>query len=170
MNYKEILAETVTSSTYKDLFEAASNNLDEFQVVFELMFEKKEKIAWRAGWICEKVSEVSPHFFTESLMKRIIDLVVETPYAGLQRSLLSMVLNLGLPVDVSVDFINLSFDRMISPKSPISVQVLSMKVLYEFTKREPDLKRELKVYLESIDVNNYSVGYRSARKNILKKL
>ncbi len=68
-----------------------------------------------------------------------------------------------------------TIDRTPKPFTPllnliVSDQVLSMKLLYEFTKREPDFKPELQAYLESVDVESYTTGYRSTRKNILKKL
>ena len=170
LDYKEILAQSVQYIDYKQLFADVSESPEDFSVVFKLMFDENEKVAWHAAWICEKVSERSPHFFSEKAIEQIVTLAISTAFTGLQRLLLSMVLNLGLPNEIPVDFINLSFERMISPKSPVAVQVLSMKILYEFTKHEPDLKAELKVYLESIDVENYTTGYKSARKNILKKL
>lgn len=170
MNYREILAQSVQHINYKELFTVVSNNPEDFSTVFELMFDSNEKISWHAAWICEKVSERSPAFFSGKDIDRIVDLAIFTIFTGVQRLLLSMILNLGLPRDIPVEFINLSFERMISPKSPVAVQVLSMKILYEFTKREPDFKAELKAYLESVDIDNYTVGYRSARKNILNKL
>jgi len=170
MNYKEILAQSVQHINYRQLFADVSESPEDFSLVFELMFDENEKVAWHAAWICEKVSERSPHFFSKKAIERIVTLAISTVFTGLQRLLLSMILNLGLPDEIPVDFINLSFERMISPKSPVAVQVLSMKILYEFTKCEPDLKAELKAYLESVDIENYTTGYRSARKNILKKL
>jgi len=155
---------------YETLFAEASENPEVFSEVFELMFDADEKIAWRASWICEKVSERSPHFYSEKNLERIILLATSTLFTGLQRLLLSIIFNLDLPENVSVEFINTCFERMVSLKSPVAVQVLSMKILYKFTKREPDFKGELKNYLESVDIENYSAGYRSARKIILKKL
>jgi hypothetical protein len=59
---------------------------------------------------------------------------------------------------------------MVSPKSPIAVQALSMKMLYSICEKEPDLKPELIAYLENIDFECYSPGFNSTRRNIIKKL
>lgn len=168
--YKEILARSVRHVNYRQLFASVSESPEDFAVVFELMFDPDEKVARHAGWICEKVSGRSPWLFSEEALARMARLVVITPFTGLQRLLLTMILNLGLPDDMPVDLINVSFERMISPRSPVAVQVLSMKLLYEFTKREPDFRTELRACLESADEESYTTGYRSARKNILKKL
>jgi len=170
MNYREILAQSIRHVNYRNLFTVVSGNQDDFFIVFELMFDENEKVAWRAGWVCEKASEKSPDFFSEREIERIIRLVISTNFTGLQRLSLSILLNLGLPKEVPVEFLNISFERMISPKSPVAVQVLSMKILYEFTRFEPDFKAELKAYLESVNIDNYTAGYRAARKNTLKKL
>ena len=169
-NFKQILSSPASLPKYEILFAEASASHEVFFEIFELMFDADEKIAWHASWVCEKVSERSPHFYTEKQLERIVALAVSTNFTGLQRLLLSIILNLGLPAEVSVEFINTCFERMVSLKSPVAVQVLSMKILYEFTQRESDFKGELKNYLESVDVENYSAGYRSARKTVLKKL
>ena len=170
MSYRQLLSQPASKIKYETLFAEASGSPEVFSEIFELMFNADEKTAWHASWVCEKVSERSPHFYSEKQLERIIALAVATNFTGLQRLLLSIVLNLGLPAEIPVEFINTCFERMISLKSPVAVQVLSMKILHDFTKREPDFKGELKNYLESVDIENYSAGYRSARKTVLKKL
>ncbi|NDV46563.1 hypothetical protein D0T49_05840 [Paludibacter sp. 221] len=170
INYKEILAQPVQKTNYHQLFDIVRNSPEDFKVVFELMFDENEKTAWHAAWICEKVSETHPDYFSEKSLQRIVELAVSTNYTGLQRLLLSMILNMGLPEDIPVEFINVCFERMVSPKSPTGVQALSMKILFEFSKKVPDFKPELKAYLESVDIENYTAGFVTARKHILKKL
>lgn len=168
--FKEILEQSIQHINYRELFDTVSKSSEDFAIIFELMWDNKEKVAWHAGWICEKVSERSPRYFTDKHIQRIINLSITTSFTGLQRLLLSMILNLSLPEEIPVDFINVCFERMISPKSPTAVQTLSMKLLYETVKREPDLKQEFLAYLQSIEIQNYTTGYISARNNILKNL
>ncbi|MDL2289813.1 hypothetical protein LJB95_00220 [Paludibacteraceae bacterium OttesenSCG-928-F17] len=170
MDYKEILAQSVQHINYRTLFDSVSASKKDFLIVFDLMWDTHEKVAWHAGWICEKVSEKKPSFFTKKHIQRIIELSTTTPFTGLQRLLLSMVLNLPMPTQFPVEFIDTCFERMISMKSPTAVQVLSMKILYEIVKKEPDFLCEFKAYLESVEVEYYTVGYKSARNKILNNL
>lgn len=170
VSYREMLAGSVRQVNYHSLFASVAGSAEDFAAVFELMFDRDERTAWHAAWICEKVSERSPWLFTGLHLARIVELAVATPLTSVQRLSLSMVLNLGLPEEVPVDFINCCFERMVSLKSPVAVQALSMKVLYEFTRREPDFRAELQATLKAVDAEYYTVGYRSARRNILKRL
>lgn len=170
MNYKEILSRPVNRIDFTSILQAAIDDTDVFQTIFDQMFDPNEKIAWRSAWICEKVSEKYPDYFSEPAVNKIIELALSTPYTGVQRLTLSMLFNLPLPEEIPVDLINVSFERMVSPKSPTAVQVLSMKLLFLFSRREPDFAIELKSYLESVDADEYTVGYQTARRNILKKL
>jgi hypothetical protein len=45
-----------------------------------------------------------------------------------------------------------------------------MKMLLRICRNEPDFKPELMAYLENIDFENYSAGFKSTRNNVLKAL
>lgn len=170
MNYRELLSSPLYRNSFEIALQDVKTSIDTFNEVYNLMFDKNEKMAARAAWLCEKVSEQLPGYFSEQALPQIMELSIKASYNGLQRLTLTILLNLGLPDEVSVDFINVCFERMISPKYPTAVQVLSMKILYELTKSEPDFRSELQSYLDTIEIENYSVGYQTARRNIMKKL
>jgi hypothetical protein len=138
--------------------------------VYRLIFDKDDKVAWRAAWACQKISERYPGWFTGSQFIEIALLTLSNPHGGLQRGCLSVLNNLPVPPSVPVEFINACFTRMVSPSSPIAVQCLSMKILYRICLLEPGFIPELKAYLENIDPGVYSAGFRSTRSHILKAL
>lgn len=146
------------------------SNPSDFQQLYSLVFDADLNIAWRAAWACEKISEKHADWFTEKQFEEISNLVISTKHGGLQRGCLSMLLNLKLPHSIPVELINICFERMVSPKSPIAVQALSMKLLLSICKKEPDFIPELKAYLENIDYENYSAGFNSTRKKVLNAL
>ena len=142
----------------------------DFPVLFQLLFDEDEKVAWRAAWACSKISEQKPDLFTQQQIDEIVILSLSTLYGGVRRGCLSMLFYLPLPNPIPVELINCSFDWMVSPKSPIAVQAYAMKILYRICLQEPDLKLELIAFLETIDYQSYSAGFNSTRKNILKSL
>lgn len=142
----------------------------DFQLVFNLIFDSEFKVAWRAAWACQKISEKHPEWFTESHFHQLSDIILTTRHSGLQRGCLSILNNIAIPQPVSVPLINACFDWMISSKSAIAVQALSMKLLYRICKFEPDLKTEFVAYLENVNYEDYTPGFRSTRNNVLKAL
>lgn len=145
-------------------------NPDDFQIVYQLVFDSDKTVAWRAAWACTKISERTPEWFSEQQVQEIIVFALSVSSNSLLRGCLAIILNLPLPQNISVHFINACFDWMISPKFPIAVQSLSMKIMFEICQKQPDFSSELKVYLENVDTSCFSAGFNSTRKNILKKL
>jgi hypothetical protein len=142
----------------------------DFEIVYQLIFDTEEKVAWRAAWACQKISEKHSEWFSNKHFKELATLAISTNQGGLKRGCLSILNNLPIPVPIPVDLLNACFEWMISPKSPISVQALSMKLLYRICLIEPDLKPELFAYLDNVNYEDYTPGFKSTRKNILKAL
>jgi len=170
MDYREQL-KNPASLRYIDkiAFEALQQHAD-FLQLFSLIFDEDKNVAWRAAWACQKISEKQSKWFTKEQFLKLTELVISTTHGGLQRGCLSILNNLPLPEPIPVELINACFDWMVSEKSPIAVQALSMKLLCKICKKEPDFIPEFKAYLENIDIESYSAGFKSMRKNVFKAL
>ena len=152
------------------LVETIFANPSDFEVIYKLVFDTDIKVAWRAAWACQKISEKAPEWFNEKQFNELANLAISSSHSGLKRGCLSILLQLKLPKSISVEFINACFEWMISPQFPIAVQVYSMKMLYRICEMEPNFKPEIKAYLENMVQEDYSLGFNSARNNILKLL
>ena len=170
MDYRDQFL-TPLSKHYTDrLAQEVFENPIDFDTVYQLIFDPEDKVAWRAAWACQKISERYPEWFSEKMFQELVALAISTLHGGVQRGCLCILNNLTLPNPIPVELLNACFEWMVSPKSPISVQALSMKILFSICQKEPDFKPELKAYLENIDYECYSPGFNSTRKNILKAL
>ena len=170
MDYREQLFRPLTKHFVDLIAQDIFENPTDFDIVYNLIFDAEMKVAWRAAWTCQKISEKQPKWFTDKHFDELSTLALSTSHCGLHRGCLCVLNNIALPNSIPVHFINACFEWMISPKSPISVQALSMKMLYSICQKEPDFKPELIAYLENIDYESYSAGFNSTRKNIIKKL
>lgn len=145
-------------------------NPSDFKIIYQLIFDTDNKVAWRAAWACIKISDHYPDWFSETQSIEIISHTLATSHYGLLRSCLSILLNLTVPGPIPVEFINACFEWMVSPKTPVAVQSLSMKMLLRICDIEPYFKPELIAYLENPGSSDYSPGFNSTRKNVLKAL
>lgn len=170
MDYAAFLSKRITKQEAEWLRGELLFSSENFNQVFRLIFQKPDNVAWQAAWVCEKVSELSGDMFTDDERQTLTDFTLSNTHTGLQRLCLSILLNLPVIKPVSVEFINNCFEQMISPKQPVGVQVLSMKMLEKICSVEPDFTSELIASLENFDPSNYSAGFVAARKNVLKKL
>lgn len=170
MDYRLHLYRPLSRLFIDSLVREIYENPSDFTLVYQLVFDTDEKVSWRAAWACQKISEKHPEWFTESQFQELVALAISTSHSGLQRGCLSILNNLPLPNSIPVEFINACFDWMVSAKSAIAVQALSMKMLLKICLVEPAFKAELQAYLENIDSECYSAGFKSTRRNVLKAL
>ena len=170
MDYRQYLLCPLSRHFVDQLVMEVFTSPSYFESVYRLIFDPDEKVAWRAAWACQKISEKHPEWFTEKQFIEMANLTVSNSHGGLQRGCLSILNNLPIPGTIPVDFINSCFERMVSLKSPISIQCLSMKILSRICILEPDFKPELQAYLENIDAEVYTAGFRSTRSHVLKAL
>lgn len=170
MDYREYLRRPLSNHFIDHLVLEIFAKPFDFGIVYKLIFDEDTNVAWRAAWACQKISEKHPEWFTDKQFLELVALTISSSHGGLKRGCLSTLNNLPLPNPIPVEFINACFDWMVSAKSPIAVQALSMKMLLHICLKEPDFKPELIAYLENVDFENYSAGFKSTRNNVLKTL
>ena len=170
MDYREHLIRPLSRYFVDQLVQEIFFNPTDNDIIYRLIYDSDKKVAWRAAWACQKISEKHSGWFTANQFREISNLAISTSHEGLQRGCLSILLNLPLPDPIPVELINACFDWIISPKLPVSVQALSLKILYRICCMESGFKPELIATLENVDFCAYSVGFNTTRKNILKLL
>lgn len=167
----EYLLENPDTVKYADALAAEILQKPElFEPLFELIFIENKTIAWRAAWICDKISRLKPDWFQHKHIQRITEVLPNEKHKGTLRGLLSIFLNLykGWPLDT--DTLNFFYNRMISIKADVSHQVLSMKIIAQLCENEPAFIPELQAYLEFLSPNDYTPGFNSCRNNTLNWL
>jgi len=170
MDYREHLLRPLSLHFVDHLVQEIVANPSDFDIIYRLIYDTEIKVAWRAAWACQKISEKHPEWFCEKQFLELVKLSISTSHSGLQRGCLSILNNIKLPDPIPVDLLNACFDWMISPKSAIAVQALSMKILHRICQKEPDFTPELIAYLENVDSECYSAGFNSTRRNVLNSL
>jgi len=170
MDYRNHLLHPLSRHFVDQMVQEIFRTPSDVYLIYKLIFDPDVKVAWRAAWACQKISEKYPEWFNENQFAEMAFLTISTSHGGLQRGCLSILNNLPIPDPIPVEFINACFEWMVSPKSPIAVQAQSMKMLYRICTIEPAFKPELLAYLENINTNNYSAGFNSTRKNVLNAL
>jgi hypothetical protein len=170
MNYREQLKNPAALRYIDKIALEVMVRPEDFSELYALVFETDMDVAWRAAWVCDKICEKHPDWYSDSHFEELSNLFITTKHGGLQRGCLFVLNIVRMPESISVGFINTCFERMVSPQSPIAVQALSMKMLLRICKQEPAFIPELKAYLEDIDWESYSAGFKSTRKNVLKAL
>lgn len=170
MDYRNFLLQPIQLRYIDQLVLEVEQNPQDFIVVFQLIFDTDANVAWRAAWACGKIALKHADWFTDNHFMELAALATSTSQGGLHRGCLSILTTISIPKPIPVELLNSCFEWMVSPRFPIAVQALSMKLLYQFCMIEPELIPELRAYLELITPEDYSKGYVAARNKVLKKL
>lgn len=170
MDYRTHLHKPLSLRFVDQLVDEIFAHPTDFDSVYQLVFDKDEKVAWRAAWACQKISEKHPEWFSQKHFSELAELAISTAHGGLQRGCLAVLNNLPLPNPIPVDLLNACFEWMVSSKSAVAVQALSMKILFRICQVEPDFRTELMACLENINSEDYTPAFKSTRKNTLKAL
>lgn len=168
MNYPEFFKKLQSRVHLEELLIYLAEHPEDFNEVFELALGEDQKKGWRALWACEKVCQRSPEMFDDKKIQRITTMVLTTRHQGMHRIGLSVLNSLPVPDPLDVDMLNALYEWMLSPAFSIGVQSLSMKLLYRYCLTNEDLLREYILILQQADDEDYTVAFRSSKRNILK--
>jgi len=168
MNLREQLSGALYSNFAEKFAYCIADNPECFPEIYDLTFDKDPKMAWRAMWVCEKVSYMFPEWFMDK-RSELMQRTMQSLNHGSKRSMLHILLHLPIEEPISVEFLNFCLDRMLSPQEPIAIQAQCMKMAYRLCKKEPELLPELKCILENAEPEYYSKGMKSVIRNILKQ-
>lgn len=167
---RAVLSKTIGKKEVDMLRTILLNDVGQFEAVFQMIFSTNKKIAWHAAWVIEKVSKKEARFFSDEKNLQLINFVLSNKHPGLQRLCFIILFYLPVYQPVSVEFINLCFEQMLSPRKSVGVQVLSMKMLRKIGMIEKDFIPELIASLENADDNLYSPGFIAAKRKVIKSL
>lgn len=147
----------------------ATENPEKFPELYSLIFDTDRKIAWRAAWVCEKISYRHPEWFIDK-RSELMQLIMQSRFDGVKRSLFNILLHLPIEEPISVAFLNFCLEHMLSLKEPVAIQAQCMKMAHELCKKEPELLPEFKYILENTEREYYSKGMQTAIRNMIVSL
>lgn len=168
-DFPKALTERFGKDFVNKIVESIRQYPEDFGVIYSLIAWDEEKIAWRAAWVCERLSEQYPEWFMPHYGE-ITDRLIASAYPGLRRCLLYILYTLPVPGDFPLGLYDYCIRRMLAPDEAIANQALCIKLAHKLGTAEPELLNELKVYLENAEPEYYSAGVKSVIKNTLKQL
>lgn len=168
--YRQALAVPIYELSINPIIQDICLHPEYFKAIYQLTTDEKQTVSWRAIWVCEKLSELHPEWFTPSIYDELIQRLIVCTHDGSKRLYMSILYNIPVPASIPVDLLNYCLDHMLSPQESIGVQALSIKMAYLLCKSVPELLQELQLILENTEVELYSKGVKTTIKNTLKKI
>lgn len=152
----------------KQLASMARENPYCLEELWRLTSDPRHYISRVAAWAIEYCFLEHPDV-VKPYLPAMAERLNEVPTDSLRRHFLKMLWMGGFEEKHHGILADVSFRWMMDPERPTAVKMFSMKVLYDISKAEPDLKPELAAVIED-QLPKGTPGFKSAGRKILRKL
>ncbi len=141
---------------------------DRFKELMGLFLGKDYRITQRAAWPLGICAEEYPGLIKPYLNKLADNLKNEVPDA-VKRNTVRIFQDVEIPEKLMGKIADICFAYLATPSEAIAVRAYAMTVLLTITKKQPELKNELKILLED-QLPYGSAGFLARAKKVLKAL
>ncbi len=139
------------------------------EVTRQVFGHSEPRIAFRALWACEKVSQRWPGWWTESQRGQVRELVMQSEHTGMLRLGISILNSLPIAGEMDIELIDRLYKLMMQSAIPPGVQAQAMRLLYAMVKDNEDMLYEFWLVLDQAADEFDSPAFRAARKNLVKR-
>lgn len=173
MSTKEAISELLSGDWYSINFENKAQEIistpaKTIPLLVDLTRDSDTKIAWRAAYLLDKIHDSEPKI-VQPYLKNIIQIAENTGNPSIRRHYLRILTHYDLSNKVSGVFIDLCFRWLHEEKVKTAVKAHAMQLLYNLTKKYPELIPELKASLKKLPANS-SAGVQNRANKLLLKL
>ncbi len=168
MDIREFL-ELHSSRLHADILaDKIEEDPDVYDRVWEIMLETEHPVSMRAAWALTIFAKRHPYFI-EPRADEIIHALKKVESPSVRRCLLSLLTHADLPEKQAGFLFDFCFELLESPSAEIAHKAYAMTILYNISKKEPDLKPELVALFES-QQDDESGAIIARSRILLKKL
>jgi hypothetical protein len=139
-----------------------------FKELISLVFTGKPPLPMRASWVISGVTDKYPELL-KPYLKKIVDNIEKFDHPGTRRNLLRYIAMIQVPESLQGKLFDICYQLLKSRYEPPAVKVHSMQILYNIAKKEPDLKREIRLLIEEL-TNHESAAIKSRSRQLMSKL
>ncbi len=169
-DFKKILSIDSSRVTANLVVDAVGGNESYFKILMDAFYNEKSPINWRALRVIDICTDNNSDLFVpyvnktagiypdykEGAIKRILPKLFSKHVDKINQE------NCGI-------LINTCFEYLLSGSEAVAVKVNCMQLLYELSKRVPEIRGELQAAIE-FHYDEGTTGYKSRAKKILKEL
>lgn len=169
MNFREKLALGHSKLFTNQIVNEINQHPEKMDELMQIFMEGPVQFTQRAAWAISVVAEKHPEFLLKYYDLFISLLNQPNKHNSINRNIVRALQYSDIPEKYEGQILDVSFRLMNSPNEPIAVKVFCMTVIFNLSKKYPDIKPELKMSVEQL-LPEGSAGIKSRGKKILKAL
>jgi dihydroorotase len=169
MNLRKTILEVHSKSQANKIIKWVGEDKKRFAELVHLFLTDEYRVTQRAAWPISDVSIQHPELVKPYLGKFVAHLSKKGMHPAVIRNILRLMQFIDVPVKYHGKVVNACFEFLLKNEYPIAFKAHAMTVLLNITKKEPELKRELKLVIEEM-MEKGSAGIRARGRKVLKGL
>ncbi|MFV0531336.1 MAG: hypothetical protein ACK5MD_07840 [Flavobacteriales bacterium] len=169
MNIKKQLLTEHSKNNCKKIADYVGKSPERFDILMQLMLNEDYRISQRASHTLQFCTDLYP-FLVLPYTESFIALLKENPIDGIKRCITRAWEKIDLPEEFQGEIVQMAFDFVQNPKEAIAVRAYGVHILYNLTKKYPELATELNLVLLDIIEYENSPALLNCSKKVLRKL
>lgn len=164
----EILADRSKANIVR-IAKYVGNDSERFKILVKLFLYDEWRVNQRAIWVMVHCVETYPQLIYPYLEDLLENVQKPTACNAARRNTTKILSEIDIPEKYQGQALDICFHFLLSMQEQIAVKVFSMQVIFNISKNEPDLLRELAATIET-QLTYGSAGFKARGKKILKEI
>jgi len=143
------------------------NDIQRFKALMQLFFSDDWWMNQRAAWPMPMVVKKTP-LLIYPYLNQLINNLENPSHNAVVRNTVRLLQDINIPEEFQGQVVNICMKLIADPKEPTANKIFSMSVVYNISKKWPDLQNELRLLIES-QLECESPGFKSRGRKILKE-
>ena len=169
MDFRKLLEQGPSKANTTIIVEEVTRSPKKMEDLMACFIKGPVQITQSASWPISFIAQKKPELLTPYYPLFIELLNTPDKHDAINRNILRAFQFVNLPEEHEGTVLDISFKLLNSNHEPIAVRVFSMTVIFNLTKKYPELIPELKAIIEVL-LPNASAGIKSRGKKILKSI
>ncbi len=168
MNLRQSLLKEHSKKQCRKIVKFVGNDKQKFKSLMNLLYDEDSIVSQRAAWPIGFIGKDHPELVEPHLKKMLKTLEIPV-HNAVRRNIVRVLENYDIPEKYLGLAANNCFTLLEDPAIAIGIKAFSMTILFNICKKEPELKNELKLIIESM-LEGASPGILSRANRILPAL
>lgn len=167
-HFQELIINNLSRITKTIAVEYVIDNPEKMDLLWDWLNNAPDPLKWRSAWIFEEACMLNDELL-KKYKDRIAQLFPKLKHVPLRRMLGNILSKTEIPEDYESDILDASLTWLQDPEMPAAVRVHCMTIVYNLSKKYPELQQELKEILHYW-YDTGSAGFRNRAGKILKRI
>ena len=167
MNIRNELLADRSKANIVRISKYVGDDAERFQTLVDLFLNDIPRVNQRAVWVMVYCAQAYPNLIYPHLKVLLKNLERPDAHNAARRNTTKILSEIDIPKKHQGQALDICFNFLLSMQEQIAVKVFSMQVVFNISKNEPDLLRELAVVIED-QLPYGSAGFKVRGNRILK--